>query len=68
MAGKIINILQKIVSKGNEATRKMVSTFVTRSFIEHVKSPGDILYKMGMLVPVFELCSIDKEHTAVLLD
>lgn len=53
-AGRVIAVLQKVVRKAHKTASAMISSFVIKSFIEHTKSPGEILYKIGMLVPVLE--------------
>ena len=34
--------------------KELVKSFIIHKFIMYQKAEGDILYKMGMLVPVFE--------------
>ena len=52
MAGRVIQVVQKVIQKGCEEGKKILSTFIGKNFIEHKKSPGEILYKLGMMVPV----------------
>jgi hypothetical protein len=34
--------------------RHIVAAFTVQQFLSHLKSPGEVLYKLGILVPILE--------------
>ena len=46
--------MQKIIMKCPQNIKSLIKSFLIHKFLTYQKGSGEILYKMGMLVPVFE--------------
>lgn len=42
------------MKKCNKQVRHLLTSYTITKFLSHTKSPGDILFKLGMLVPILE--------------